>query len=90
MGELEGNQKQVWARDCFSLAQIGIISAGYIVRLGSEVLPYYSVTHSSSSSFTMKSVDFKILLCLSQLEPPGMSDGPCDLSPAIGHRMKTW
>lgn len=58
------------------MAQIGIISAGYIVRLGSEVLPYYSVTHSSSLEFTMKSVDFKILLCLSQLEPPGHVQRP--------------
>ena len=34
----------------FSLAQIGVISAGCVVRSGSKVLPYNSVTHSSFSS----------------------------------------
>ena len=51
VGELEEEIRNKSGQgDCFSLAQIGIISAGYIVRSGSEVLPYYSVTHSSSSS----------------------------------------
>ena len=51
VGELEEEIRNKSGQgDRFSLAQIGIISAGYIVRSGSEVLPYYSVTHSSSSS----------------------------------------
>ena len=51
VGELEEEIRNKSGQgDRFSLAQIGIISAGYIVRSGSEVLPYYSVTHSSSLS----------------------------------------
>lgn len=63
-------------RNRFSLAQIGIISAGEIVRSGSQVLPYYSNSFLFLE-FTMRSVDFKILVCLSQFEsPPGMSRRP--------------
>lgn len=60
----------------FSLAQIGVISAGCIVRSGSKVLPYNSNSFLFLE-FTMKSVDFKILVRLSQFEsPPGMSRRP--------------
>ena len=72
-----GNQKQVWAR--------GLLFFGpdwyYFCWIHCEIRVWSSSILLCNSflffEFTMKSVDFKILPCLSQLEsPPGMSPRP--------------
>ena len=82
VGELEEEIRNKSGQgDRFSLAQIGIISAGYIVRSGSEVLPYYSVTHSSSSSLPWKVLILRSSRAFLNLRAPrACPSGPCDLS----------
>lgn len=87
----EGNQKQAWARGllffgpdwcyfCWIYCEIGVWSSSILLCNSFLFL-----------EFTMKSVDFKILLCLSQLEPPGhVPAAPVISLLPSGHRLKTW